>query len=102
MPYVSPVMSKSGVVIVRDRGNFPLCQQIALEAIDYAGFPQRQRHARAQGRYIGIAAANGMKGSGIGPFESAIVRIGRSGRIAVYTGAMPMGQGIRTALAQIC
>jgi carbon-monoxide dehydrogenase large subunit len=30
------------------------------------------------------------------------VRIGRSGRISVYTGAMPMGQGIRTALAQIC
>jgi carbon-monoxide dehydrogenase large subunit len=30
------------------------------------------------------------------------VRIGRSGRISVYTGAMPMGQGIRTALAQVC
>jgi carbon-monoxide dehydrogenase large subunit len=30
------------------------------------------------------------------------VRIGRSGRISVYTGAMPMGQGIKTALAQIC
>ena len=102
MPYVSPMRSKSGAAIVRDSGNFPLCQQIALEAIDYAGFPQRQRLARAQGRYIGIAAANGMKGSGLGPFESAIVRIGRSGRISVYTGAMPMGQGIRTALAQIC
>ena len=43
-----------------------------------------------------------MKGTGRGPFESGIVRIGRSGRISVYTGAMPMGQGIRTALAQIC
>ena len=30
------------------------------------------------------------------------MRIGRSGRISVYTGAMPMGQGIETALAQIC
>jgi carbon-monoxide dehydrogenase large subunit len=43
-----------------------------------------------------------VKGTGRGPFESGIVRIGRSGRISVYTGAMPMGQGIRTALAQIC
>jgi carbon-monoxide dehydrogenase large subunit len=43
-----------------------------------------------------------MKGTGRGPFESGIVRIGRSGRISVYTGAMPMGQGIKTALAQIC
>jgi Aerobic-type carbon monoxide dehydrogenase, large subunit CoxL/CutL homologs len=43
-----------------------------------------------------------VKGTGRGPFESGIVRIGRSGRISVYTGAMPMGQGIKTALAQIC
>src|SRR5262249_36225903 len=28
--------------------------------------------------------------------------IGRSGQVSVYTGAMPMGQGIKTALAQIC
>ena len=61
------------------------------------------RRARArEGRYLGIGLGNGMKGTGRGPFESGIVRIGRSGRISVYTGAMPMGQGIRTALAQIC
>ncbi len=48
------------------------------------------------------ASAIGVKGTGRGPFESGIVRIGRSGRISVYTGAMPMGQGIKTALAQIC
>src|SRR6185436_9734924 len=57
---------------------------------------------RAEGRYLGIGVGNGVKGTGRGPFESGIVRIGRSGRISVYTGAMPMGQGIRTALAQIC
>ena len=57
--------------------------------------------ARA-GRYLGIGIGNGVKGTGRGPFESGIVRIGRSGRISVYTGAMPMGQGIKTALAQIC
>ena len=31
----------------------------------------------------------------------AIVRVGRSGRVSVYTGAMAMGQGLKTALAQI-
>ncbi len=76
--------------------------EIALGMIDYAGFPERQRRARAEGRYLGIGIGNGVKGTGRGPFESGIVRIGRSGRISVYTGAMPMGQGIRTALAQIC
>jgi carbon-monoxide dehydrogenase large subunit len=73
-----------------------------MDAIDYAGFAERQSRARAEGRYLGIGLGNGMKGTGRGPFESGIVRIGRSGRISVYTGAMPMGQGIRTALAQIC
>ena len=85
-----------------DSGDFPRCLDMALEAIDYAGFAERQRRAREQGRYLGIGIGNGVKGTGRGPFESGIVRIGRSGRISVYTGAMPMGQGIKTALAQIC
>src|SRR5262249_23318019 len=73
----------------------------ALQAIDHAGFALRQKEARETGRYIGLGIGNGVKGTGRGPFESGIVRIGRSGRISVYTGAMPMGQGIRTALAQV-
>jgi carbon-monoxide dehydrogenase large subunit len=73
-----------------------------MDAIDYASFADRQARARSEGRYLGIGLGNGIKGTGRGPFESGIVRIGRSGRISVYTGAMPMGQGIRTALAQIC
>jgi carbon-monoxide dehydrogenase large subunit len=102
MPYVTPLKTRSGSAIALDSGDFPACQRMAMEAIDYAGFPERQRRARTQGRYLGIGVGNGVKGTGRGPFESGIVRIGRSGRISVYTGAMPMGQGIRTALAQIC
>jgi carbon-monoxide dehydrogenase large subunit len=102
MPYVSPLKSRSGSPIALDSGDFLQCQQTALDAIDYAGFPERQRRARAEGRYLGIGVGNGVKGSGRGPFESGLVRIGRSGRISIYTGAMPMGQGIKTALAQIC
>ena len=51
---------------------------MALEAIDYAGFAARRRRARRQGRYLGIGIGNGVKGTGRGPFESGIVRIGRS------------------------
>jgi carbon-monoxide dehydrogenase large subunit len=102
MPYVTPLKTRAGSPIALDSGDFPGGQRRALEAIDYAGFPERQRRARAEGRHLGIGIGNGVKGTGRGPFESGIVRIGRSGRISVYTGAMPMGQGIRTALAQIC
>jgi len=102
MPYVTPLKTRAGSPIALDSGDFPAYQRMALEAIDYAGFPARQRRARAAGRYLGLGIGNGVKGTGRGPFESAIVRIGRSGRISLYTGAMPMGQGIKTALAQIC
>ena len=98
----TPLKTRAGSPVTLDSGDFLACQRIALEAIDYAGFAQRQRRALAQGRHLGIGIGNGVKGTGRGPFESGIVRIGRSGRISVYTGAMPMGQGIRTALAQIC
>ena len=102
MPYVSPLKTRAGSPVALDSGDFLGCQRMALEAIDHAGFAERQRRARSEGRYLGIGVGNGVKGTGRGPFESGIVRIGRSGRISVYTGAMPMGQGIRTALAQIC
>jgi carbon-monoxide dehydrogenase large subunit len=102
MPYVTPLKTRAGSPVAYDSGDFPRCLDMALEAIDYADFAERQRRARASGGYRGIGIGSGVKGTGRGPFESGIVRVGRSGRISVYTGAMPMGQGIRTALAQIC
>ena len=102
IPYVTPLKTRSGSAITLDSGDFPKCQQLALDAIGYGDFAARQDRARRDGRYLGVGLGNGMKGTGRGPFESGIVRIGRSGRISVYTGAMPMGQGIKTALAQIC
>jgi carbon-monoxide dehydrogenase large subunit len=102
MPYTSPLRTRSGSPIYYDSGDFPATMQAAMDAVDYAGFPARQEAARKEGRYLGIAIANGVKGTGRGPFESALVRVGRSGRISVYTGAAAMGQGLKTALAQIC
>jgi carbon-monoxide dehydrogenase large subunit len=102
MPYVTPLKTRAGSPVALDSGDFPLLQHKAMEAVDYAGFPARQERAHESGRYIGLGVGNGVKGTGRGPFESAIVRVGRSGRISLYTGAMPMGQGIKTALAQIC
>ncbi len=63
--------------------------------------PGAQGGAAAEGRYIGIGVANFVKGTGRGPFEIAMVRIGPSGKIMVYTGVAAIGQGTRTMLAQI-
>src|SRR5690606_4818664 len=51
---------------------------------------------------LGIGMAMGLKGTGRGPFESATVRIDRTGKVSVYTGAVAIGQGLKTAMAQIC
>jgi aerobic carbon-monoxide dehydrogenase large subunit len=102
MPYLKPLKTRAGETIVYDSGNYPAAQEKVLAAIDWAGFPARQAKARAEGRLIGIGLAHAMKGTGRGPFESGVVRISPSGRISVYTGAAAMGQGLKTALAQIC
>jgi aerobic carbon-monoxide dehydrogenase large subunit len=101
MPYTTPLKTRAGTPVKYDSGDFPRCQQLALEAAAYADFDRRQSEARAQGRYVGFGIANGVKGTGRGPFETGIVRIGRSGKVSVYTGAAPMGQGTKTMLAQI-
>jgi aerobic carbon-monoxide dehydrogenase large subunit len=77
MPYTTPMKTRAGSPIKYDSGDFPKCQAAVLEAADYAGFPERQALARSQERYVGIGIANGIKGTGRGPFETAIVRVGR-------------------------
>jgi carbon-monoxide dehydrogenase large subunit len=102
MPYEKPLKNRAGAPLILDSGDYLACQEKVLAAIDYSGFPERQKKARAESRYIGLGFAHGVKGTGRGPFESGTVRIAPSGRVSVYSGALAMGQGLHTALAQIC
>ncbi len=102
MPYTKPIKARSGVTIQYDSGDYPACQEEVLQVAGWHDFPQRQAAARAEGRYIGIGLAHGVKGTGRGPFESGLVRVSRTGKVTVFTGAAELGQGLQTALAQIC
>ena len=102
MPYLKPLKTRAGEQVRYDSGDYPGCQAQILSAMAWTDFPQRQARARAQGRYVGIGIAHGVKGTGRGPFEFGGVRVSPSGRITVSTGAAAMGQGLATALAQIC
>ena len=102
IPYESPLKTRAGTPVTCDSGDFLRCQAMALETLDYDGFASRRDAARAEGRYLGIGLSNGLKGTGRGPFESGTVRVDRSGKVSVFTGALAMGQGLRTAMAQIC
>jgi carbon-monoxide dehydrogenase large subunit len=101
MPYKKPLKARSGAAMEYDSGDYPACQAEALATIGWDDFPKRQADALKQGRYLGIGLAHGVKGTGRGPFESGLVRISRTGKVTVFTGASAMGQGLGTAMAQI-
>jgi carbon-monoxide dehydrogenase large subunit len=102
MPYSKPLKARSGAAITYDSGDYIATQAEILEAAGWQGFPERQARARREGRYLGIGLAHAVKGTGRGPFETGMVRVNPSGKISIYTGAAAMGQGLATALSQIC
>jgi carbon-monoxide dehydrogenase large subunit len=102
MPYKKPLKTRAGANVQYDSGDYPACQADVLAAAGWADFPRRQREARATGRHIGMGLSHGLKGTGRGPFESGLVRVSPTGRVTVFTGAAAIGQGLCTALAQIC
>lgn len=101
MPCRKPLKLRGGTDIVLDSGDYPACQASAMEHSGWDQFGERQRVAREQGRRLGIGIANYVEGTGRGPYENVTVKIARSGRIIVSTGAAAMGQGTETMIAQI-
>jgi len=101
MPFATAVKQRDGSTMTYDSGDYPQCQRRALIASGWNDFPARQEKARREKRWIGIGLCNYVEGTGRGPFESVSLRIARSGKIFVATGATAQGQGVKTMLAQI-
>jgi aerobic carbon-monoxide dehydrogenase large subunit len=88
--------------VIYDCGDYPECLRRAAELSHYSEFRRQQAQARKEGRRIGIGFACYVEETGLGPWESATVRIEPSGHLLVYTGSSPHGQGHETAFAQVC
>ena len=102
MPYQAGIPYRDGEPIVYDSGDYPAALEKALEAVGgVAAFRRRQADARQQGRYLGLGIGCYVEGTGVGPFESAFVRIDPSGKIYVASGACPQGQGMETIFSQV-
>ncbi|WP_324716637.1 glyceraldehyde dehydrogenase subunit alpha [Carboxydochorda subterranea] len=97
-----------------DSGNYAGAFDKALEAVDYEGLRRQQQELRKQGRYLGIGLASYVEICGLGPsqvagavgfqgglWDSALVRVHPTGKVTVYTGTSPHGQGEETTFAQI-
>jgi carbon-monoxide dehydrogenase large subunit len=101
MPYATPLITRGGMQVVLDSGDYPACQAAALARAGWSKFRARQELDRAEGRHIGMGLANYVEGTGRGPFEPVSVRIAENGRIHVASGAAAMGQSTKTMLAQV-
>ena len=97
-----------------DSGNYQAALDKALTHVGYENLRREQAAARAKGRYLGIGVSTYVEICGLGPsqvagavgfqgglWESAIVRVHPSGKVNVFIGASPHGQGEETTFAQI-
>jgi carbon-monoxide dehydrogenase large subunit len=87
--------------VVLDSGDPPSVLRRALEGSRYETLGAEAGAGRAQGRLVGVGVACYVELTGVGPFESACVRVDAAGRITVFSGVTSQGQGLETTLAQI-
>jgi carbon-monoxide dehydrogenase large subunit len=102
MPYDMGIPYRDGHTITYDSGDYPAQLEDAMNAVDYAGFRDRQAELRKVGRHLGVGLAAYVEGSGYGPHEGAIVRADETGRVVILSGSNSHGQGHETTLVQIC
>lgn len=86
-----------------DTGEYTAALEKLLRMAGYGDLRQRQRHARADDArpLIGIGLSGYLEICAFGPWESATVRVDRTGKITVLAGTSPHGQGHVTPFRQI-
>jgi carbon-monoxide dehydrogenase large subunit len=108
-------LPRKGLHHTLDSGDYAQCLDRAIEMLDEQGWRERQQELREQGRYIGIGLSFYTENTALGPskmlneggveqggYDLSRVRVEPSGEVSVFTGLCEMGQGISTALAQVC
>ena len=97
-----------------DSGDYPGALEKLLEHAGYKALREQQAAGAASGKRIGIGLSSYVEICGLGPsqvagaigfqgglWESAIVRVHPTGKVHVFIGASPHGQGEETTFAQI-
>jgi CO/xanthine dehydrogenase Mo-binding subunit len=100
-PYNVGVTFQDGNLAVYDSGDYPRGFELLMDAVDYAGFEDQRARAEADGRRIGIGFGCYVEGTGIGPYEGAVVKVQPDGTVTASTGVGTQGQAHETILAQI-
>src|SRR5499427_2388476 len=92
---------RTGVNVEYDSGDYEKSLAEALRLSDYENLIRQRDEARQRGELVGVGLSTFAEPSGGVGFESATVRVERSGDITVLTGSSSHGQGHETAFAQV-
>ncbi|MEM7542626.1 MAG: xanthine dehydrogenase family protein molybdopterin-binding subunit, partial [Pseudomonadota bacterium] len=95
-----------------DSGDFLKVWENLMSHVDLEAFRKEQEQARSTGKYLGIGFATGVELSGVAselmvPMENqpgygaASIRIDPRGKVQVYGGDAPQGQGHETTVPQV-
>ena len=114
--FIPPFQDGHDVVtgLTYDSGDYPAILAKLLDHANYDELRAEQKEARAKGRYIGLGLSTYVEICGLGPsqvagaigfqgglWESSIIRFHPTGKVHVFIGASPHGQGEETTFAQI-
>ena len=101
MPYALG-LDTLGTKIVYDSGDYSGLLDKALALADWQNLQQELHRRRQSGEKVGAGLAMFVEKSGLGPFDTVRIEVKSDGSVEVVTGVASIGQGVETAMAQIC
>ena len=101
MPYVLG-FDTLGTEMTYDSGDYAGLLEKALAAFRWDELRKELAQRRGAGETVGAGLAAFVEKSGLGPFDGVRVTVDTSGAVELVTGAASVGQGVETAMAQIC
>ncbi|MDO9435527.1 xanthine dehydrogenase family protein molybdopterin-binding subunit [Hydrogenophaga sp.] len=101
MPYTRP-LDALGVDVVLDSGDYAGLLDKTLARAEWDRRREDIQRRRKAGERVGLGIAMFVEKSGLGPSDMVRLTVDSSGCVELVTGAGSVGQGMETALAQIC
>jgi aerobic carbon-monoxide dehydrogenase large subunit len=101
MPY-ERTLGALGTELTYDSGDYAGLLDKTLASAEWPTLRETIKRRRAAGEAVGVGLAMFVEKSGLGPFDGVRVTVDESGAVELVTGAASVGQGMETAMAQIC
>ena len=91
-----------GTDIVYDSADFEGLLDRLIAFVDLPGLEAALAARRSAGEWVGVGFGYFVEKSGLGPFDDVTVSIDAAGQVEIVTGVASIGQGVETAMAQVC